>query len=79
MSKKIKYTKGEIGKFKIIENFLPKPEDIVLKTRPVKVTIDLTQSSIDFFKNLAELHHTPYQQIIRNLLDQYATNHKKLS
>jgi hypothetical protein len=30
MSKKIKYTKGEIGKFRVVENFLPSPADLVL-------------------------------------------------
>ena len=75
MTKKIIYTKGKItGRVKIVENFLPKPEDLVLTPRSSKITIDLTQTSIDFFKNLAAKYHIPYQRIIRTLLDQYATN-----
>ncbi len=31
MIKKIKYTKGEIGKVEIIKDFLPSPKELVLK------------------------------------------------
>ncbi|MEN9917837.1 MAG: hypothetical protein RL662_273 [Bacteroidota bacterium] len=31
MKKKIKYSKGEIGKVEIINDFLPAPKDLILK------------------------------------------------
>jgi len=74
--RKVKYTDGPIGKIKIVDDFLPKPKDLVLKEETAKITISLTKSSIDFFKNVAAKHHTNYQTMIRALIDQYATYHR---
>jgi hypothetical protein len=41
MMSKIKYTKGEIGMVKIIDDFLPPPKDLIFKDDSVKVTISL--------------------------------------
>jgi predicted DNA binding CopG/RHH family protein len=73
MKKKIKYTDEPMGELEIIKDFLPSPKDLVLKEKNVRVTINLKESSIDFFKNMASKHHTQYQKIIRNLLDYYAS------
>lgn len=75
MNKK-KYTNEPIGKIKIIEDFLPKPEKLVLKEETVKVTLLLNKDSIDYFKEEAEKHHAHYQVMIRNLLDQYVEHYK---
>ena len=75
MSKIIKYTDEPFGDIKIIEDFLPSPEDLIFKEENVKVTISLTKESIEFFKVEAKKHHTQYQKMIRNLLDVYANNH----
>ncbi|HSX19627.1 MAG TPA: CopG family transcriptional regulator [Gammaproteobacteria bacterium] len=56
---------------KVIPNFLPPPEQLVLKDDTVKVTLALNESSVLFFKLLAKKHHTQYQKMIRNLLDHY--------
>lgn len=69
--RKIKYTDEPINA-KVIKDFLPKPEDLVLKEDNVKVTLSLSKKSIDFFKDEAKKLDTPYQGMIRNLLDQYA-------
>lgn len=71
MKKQIKYTEGPIGQFKIIKDFLPSPKELVFKHRHKKVTINLNQSSIEFFKGIAKTNHTPYQKIIRYVLDNY--------
>jgi predicted DNA binding CopG/RHH family protein len=42
------------------------------------VTIGLSQSSVDFFKQEAKKHHTQYQKMIRRLLDIYVAQHKEL-
>ena len=73
---KIKYTNEKIGKIRIIPDFLPRPEDLVMKEDIVKVTLSLTKESLDFFKEEAEAHHTQYQKMIRNLLNQYAMRHR---
>ena len=59
MTKKIKYTKGEIGKVEIINDFLPSPKELVLKKESVKVTLVLSKDSVDFFKSQALNHHVP--------------------
>lgn len=71
-TKKIKYTDEPLGKLKIVPDFLPSPEDLVLKEETVKITLSLTKSSVDFFKHQAKRRHTHYQKMIRALIDQYA-------
>ncbi|MFA7288558.1 MAG: CopG family transcriptional regulator [Melioribacteraceae bacterium] len=73
MKQKINYTKEKIGKVKIIKDFLPKPEDLILKEDTIKVTLNLTKTSVDFFKNLAKKHDSQYQKVIRTLLDNYTS------
>jgi len=60
----------------VVEDFLPPPEELVFKEENVKVTISLSKSSVDFFKREAKKHRTPYQKMIRKLLDLYAAQHR---
>lgn len=69
---KVKYTDEPIGEVQIVDDFLPNPKDLVLKEETVKITINLTKASIDFFKRQAKKHHTHYQKMIKCLVDQYA-------
>ena len=73
--RKFKYTDQPIGKIKIVDDFLPQPKDLVLKEETTKITISLTKSSIEFFKNEAEKYHTNYQTMIRRLIDKYASRY----
>ena len=73
MSKKtVKYTDGEIGKVKVVKDFLPSPDKLVLRESNVKVTLSLSQRSVDFFKREAKKRDVPYQRMIRALVDAYA-------
>jgi predicted DNA binding CopG/RHH family protein len=74
MKKKIKYTDEPMGDLEIVKDFLPSPSQLVLIEKNVKVTINLKESSIDYFKKVANKNHTQYQKIIRNLLDYYASH-----
>jgi len=74
MTTKIKYTNEPIGKVKVISDFLPSPEELALKDETVKVTIALSKTSIDFFKNEAKKYNTQYQKMIRRLLDEYSAH-----
>jgi hypothetical protein len=56
MKKKIKYTDEKIGKIKIVKDFLPKPEELILKEKNIKVTLNLSKSSVDYFKKIAGKH-----------------------
>lgn len=73
--RKVKYTDEPIGEFKIIDDFLPQPKDLVLKEETEKITISLTKSSIEFFKNEAAKHNTHYQKMIRSLINQYTSHY----
>jgi predicted DNA binding CopG/RHH family protein len=72
-TKRIKYT-DEPMNAKVIKDFLPKPEDLVLKEDNVKVTLSLSKKSLNFFKHEAKRLDTPYQTMIRTLLDRYTEN-----
>ena len=75
MKKKIKYTNEKIGEVEVVKDFLPKPEDLVLKEGTVKVTLNLSKSSIEFFKEVARKHGSQYQKVIRRLLDNYTSHY----
>lgn len=68
----VKYTEGEIGRFRIVKNFLPPPDKLVLRETNVKVTLSLSARSVDFFKREAKKSRVPYQRMIRALVDAYA-------
>jgi len=72
--KKPLYTNEQIGKINIVKDFLPAPEELVLKDTNIKVTLNLSKTSVDFFKALAEKNKSQYQKVIRNLLDRYTQN-----
>ncbi len=73
MKKRLKYTNERIGEIEVVRDFLPRPEELALKEINVKVTLNLSKSSIDFFKEVAKKNGSQYQKVIRNLLDQYSS------
>ena len=77
MKSKIKYSDEPMGKLKVVNDFLPPPEQLVLKEDNVKVTIALKRSSVEFFKKEAKKHRTSYQKMIRQLVDWYTSHHQK--
>jgi len=76
MNKKIQYSNEPIGEVRIINDFLPSPDELAFKEKKVKVTMTLSQASVDFFKAEAKKHHTSYQAMIRQLLDIYANQQR---
>ena len=77
MKSKIKHTEESMGELKVIKDFLPPPDQLVLKEENVKITISLKKSSIEFFKKEAEKHRTSYQKMIRRIVDWYASHYQK--
>ena len=49
MNAKVRYTDEPLGNLKIVADFLPRPEDLVLQEEGVKVTIALSKRSVEFF------------------------------
>lgn len=73
MNKKIEDQMMPIGKLIRVRDQLPPPEQLVLPSETVKITIALKKSSLEFFRRQAQKHHTKYQKMIRELVDRYAT------
>jgi hypothetical protein len=71
-----KYTEGEIGPVELVGDFLPPPDQLVLREANVKVTLSLSRRSVEFFKHEADKRHVPYQRMIRALVDTYAEKHR---
>ena len=72
----VKYTDEPIGEIRLVDDFLPQPDQLVLKEETVKVTLALTRESVDFFKKIAREQHTHYQKMIRALLEQYTEHYR---
>jgi predicted DNA binding CopG/RHH family protein len=68
----VRYTPGEIGRVRVIEDFMPLPAEFVPREDNVKVTLSLSRRSLDFFKREARKRRVPYQRMIRALVDTYA-------
>lgn len=65
-----------IGEVTVVRDFLPVPEELIPKKNHVRVTMEFTQESIEFFKQEAKRHNASYQAMIRNLVDAYAKQHR---
>ena len=76
MSVKIKYTDEPI-EARIVQDFLPPPDELAFREEGVKITIALSRKSIEFFKSEATKHHTQYQRMIRRLIDSYVDAYDK--
>ena len=77
---KIKYTdhKGEMeGKWRIVRRGEMPDLDALLDKLPekTKVTLELDNSALEFFKREARKRNTSYQRMIRNLVRSYAQSH----
>jgi predicted DNA binding CopG/RHH family protein len=68
----VKYTAGEIGRVRVVKDFLPAPDALVAREDNVKVTLALSRRSVDYFKSAAKARRVPYQRMIRALVDAYA-------
>jgi predicted DNA binding CopG/RHH family protein len=83
MSKKIKYTEGSMGKYKLSDfkrvdkSFFPPPEELAKRMKNTKITISLSDDSVTFFKEEAKKHNVQYQRMIRQVLDDYVRHQKK--
>ncbi|MGH6789697.1 MAG: hypothetical protein ACRECC_08430 [Pseudolabrys sp.] len=73
---KTRYTAGEIGRVRVVEDFLPSPDALIPREDTVKVTLALSRRSIDFFKRAAKSRRVPYQRMIGALVDAYAERQK---
>ena len=76
MKRKVKYTDEPLGKREVVSDFLPPPDQLVLRDDGVKITLSLSKRSVEFFKRHAAQSKVPYQKMIRSLLDGYVKHHE---
>jgi hypothetical protein len=72
MKEKTRYTDEPMRVGRVLRDFLPPPEKLVLQDESVKVTISLSARSVRFFKAEAAKVGGQYQRMIRSALDAYA-------
>lgn len=77
MKTKTRYSDEPMGELRVIKDFLPPPDKLILNEENVKVTIALKKSSVEFFKNEAKKHNTSYQKMIRQVIDWYSSHYRK--
>jgi predicted DNA binding CopG/RHH family protein len=70
-----KYRDERLRRLEVVNDFLPPPDQLVLRDDGVKITISLSKRSVDFFKRHAARSKVPYLKMIRSLLDTYARQH----
>ena len=75
MKNRIKYTDEPMDDAQVVRDLLPSPDELAFREETVKVTLQLSRASVEYFKKEAQIHHTPYQRMIRRLLDEYAAQH----
>ena len=75
-AKSNKNVSKQTAKVKINTDFLPSPEKLTKKGTKVKVTITLSQKTVNFFKNYAAKNNTKYQTMINEVLDKYVQKYK---
>jgi predicted DNA binding CopG/RHH family protein len=66
------------AKLVVVEDFLPRPEELVFRPKGVKVTLTLSEESLNYFKEQAARLNTPYQRMIRNLIDAYVKHQQQI-
>jgi predicted DNA binding CopG/RHH family protein len=72
MKKKTINKNEPIGKLSIVKDTLPSPQDLAKADQRVKITIELDEATVLFFKKEAQTHKTKYQRMMRDILNYYA-------
>jgi len=61
-----------VGKLTRVENFLPSPEELFPRVEKKKVTLEIDDDTVSFFKSKAKQTGTKYQKMMREVLKVYA-------
>lgn len=76
MKRKIKYTSEPLGDFQIVKDFLPKPDELVLKERMVRVTLQLNKFTVEYFKKNAG-DKNDYRKVISQFVNDCTEGYSK--
>ena len=58
-------------------DFLPSPSELLRLEKKKRITLTLTEESINFFKRQAKLNHVPYQHMMRRVMDLYVERYQE--
>jgi predicted DNA binding CopG/RHH family protein len=78
MSNNIKYSDAPVDIARAlqsavpIEDFLPSPDQLILKEEKEKITIAINKRSLELFKSYAGKHNAKYQTMINDVVSSYA-------
>lgn len=78
MSNKVTYTNApadvarSLSDASPMEDFLPSPDELVLKSEKERITIAIDRHSLELFRSYAKEHNAKYQTIINGVLGSYA-------
>jgi predicted DNA binding CopG/RHH family protein len=61
-----------IDRSEIVDDFLPEPNELIGKTNKKRVTITLSERSVERFKSFAKKHNAKYQTMISEVIDAYS-------
>jgi|CXWL01.1.fsa_nt_gi hypothetical protein len=75
MRKKLTYTNERLAMGERVADVLPPPSALVTREPTTKVTLELTRSSLVFFKKQAKRTDVPYQRMLRSPIDAYAKHY----
>jgi hypothetical protein len=76
MKKRIRYG-DEPMDLRVVPDFLPPPEELRLKQSRVKVTLEVSRESLDFYKAQSGRDPEGHLRMMQQLLDIYASRHSE--
>lgn len=56
----------------LVNDMLPPPEELAFREKSERITINLSGSSLAFFRKRAREMNIPYQRMIKQVLDLYS-------
>ncbi len=75
MRKKTGYADEPLKFGKRVKDFLPPPSELVRRGQTEQVTLELSRSSLDFFRKRARRGGVPFRRMLSGLIDAYARKH----
>lgn len=75
MNNKITYTDENLEFGEIVEDFLPHPNELILKQKKVKIFMELTEENILFLQREATKKNISDQGLIELIINEYINNH----
>lgn len=61
-----------MGKLRRVDDFLPPPEELFPRSEMKKITLEVDEATVNFFRQKGKQQRTPYQRMMREVLKSYA-------